>query len=103
MGGRRAFSATAASPQTFAIYRYDPDTMAKPYLQEYTIDLKSCGPMILDALIKVKDEVDATLTFRRSCREGDRALEGAGGRDIHRCCCTSSRATRPSRSSRSRT
>jgi succinate dehydrogenase (ubiquinone) iron-sulfur subunit len=65
----RAFSAIAA-PQKFAIYRYDPDSAKKPFLQEYTIDLKACGPMILDALIKIKDEVDATLTFRRSCREG---------------------------------
>merc|ERR1719499_1991085 len=65
----RSFAATA-SPQKFGIYRYDPDQMAKPFLQEYTIDLKTCGPMILDALIKIKDEVDATLTFRRSCREG---------------------------------
>ena len=39
-------------------------------MQEYDIDLKTCGPMILDALIKIKDEVDPTLTFRRSCREG---------------------------------
>ena len=38
------------------IYRYDPDQQAKPFLQEYTIDLKTCGPMILDALIKIKDE-----------------------------------------------
>jgi succinate dehydrogenase (ubiquinone) iron-sulfur subunit len=44
--------------------------MKKPFLQTYNIDLKSCGPMILDALIKIKDEVDPTLTFRRSCREG---------------------------------
>jgi len=71
--GPRFFSrgfAAAAKPQTFAIYRYDPDQQAKPFLQEYSIDLKSCGPMILDALIKIKDEVDTTLTFRRSCREG---------------------------------
>merc|ERR1719209_364370 len=64
--GLRAFSAMG-SPQKFGIYRYDPDSMAKPFLQEYTIDLKACGPMILDALIKIKDEVDPTLTFRRSC------------------------------------
>jgi succinate dehydrogenase / fumarate reductase iron-sulfur subunit len=52
------------------IYRYDPDAMGKPYLKKYDIDLKRCGPMILDALIKVKDEIDSTLSFRRSCREG---------------------------------
>lgn len=34
------------------------------------IFLFSCGPMVLDALIKIKNEMDATLTFRRSCREG---------------------------------
>jgi len=68
--GRAAATASMSSPQKFGIYRYDPDAMGKPFLQEYTIDLKECGPMILDALIKIKDEVDATLTFRRSCREG---------------------------------
>jgi len=57
-------------PQKFAIYRYNPDKMEKPFLQEYTIDLAKTGPMILDALVKIKDEVDPTLTFRRSCREG---------------------------------
>jgi len=56
--------------QKFAIYRYDPDSTARPFMQEYDIDLKTCGPMILDALIKIKDEVDTTLAFRRSCREG---------------------------------
>lgn len=40
-------------------------------MQEYTVDLKSCGPMVLDALIKIKNEIDPTLTFRRSCREGN--------------------------------
>merc|ERR1712226_1250066 len=68
--GGRALSTAAASPQKFAIYRYDPDQAARPFMQEYQIDLKTCGPMILDALIKIKDEVDPTLTFRRSCREG---------------------------------
>jgi len=66
----RQFSAAAGQMQKFAIYRYDPDTAVKPFMQEYNIDLKACGPMILDALVKIKDEVDPTLTFRRSCREG---------------------------------
>jgi len=69
VAGRRTFSA-ATHMQKFAIYRYDPDTAVKPFMQEYDIDLKTCGPMLLDALIKIKDEVDPTLTFRRSCREG---------------------------------
>ena len=52
------------------IYRYDPDSKENPRLDTYTIDLDKCGPMVLDALIKIKDEIDSTLTFRRSCREG---------------------------------
>jgi len=54
----------------FHIYRYDPDTKANPRMDTYEINLDDCGPMVLDALIKIKDEVDSTLTFRRSCREG---------------------------------
>lgn len=55
----------------FAIYRWDPEQPGqKPYLKEYEVDLNDCGPMILDALIKIKNEQDQTLTFRRSCREG---------------------------------
>mgnify|MGYP003383615546 CR=1 FL=1 len=54
----------------FKIYRYDPDSEATPRTETYEVDLASCGPMILDALIKIKNEIDPTLTFRRSCREG---------------------------------
>src|SRR3954465_780100 len=56
--------------KTFTIYRWDPDTKDNPRTDSYDIDLDACGPMILDALIKIKNEVDTTLTFRRSCREG---------------------------------
>ena len=56
--------------KSFRIYRYDPETSANPRYDSYTIDLDSCGPMVLDALIKIKNEIDPTLTFRRSCREG---------------------------------
>jgi len=56
--------------KSFRIYRYDPDTGANPRWDRYTIDLDKCGPMVLDALIKIKNEIDPTLTFRRSCREG---------------------------------
>ena len=56
--------------RTFKIYRYDPDSGANPRFDRYTIDLDKCGPMVLDALIKIKNELDPTLTFRRSCREG---------------------------------
>ncbi len=54
----------------FLIYRWDPDAGANPRVDTFEVDLDDCGPMILDAIIKIKDEVDATLTFRRSCREG---------------------------------
>ena len=56
--------------RTFAVYRYDPSTGDNPRVDTYEVDLDECGPMVLDALIKIKDEVDSTLTFRRSCREG---------------------------------
>merc|ERR1712157_214364 len=54
----------------FKIYRWDPEQSQKPYLSTYPIDLNDCGPMVLDALLKIKNEQDPTLTFRRSCREG---------------------------------
>jgi succinate dehydrogenase (ubiquinone) iron-sulfur subunit len=65
----------AAGPEakikTFHIYRWNPDEpTSKPRMQSYTLDLNKTGPMMLDALIRIKNEVDPTLTFRRSCREG---------------------------------
>ena len=62
--------AEAAAPRRFVIYRFDPDAGPPPRLDTYTLDLETCGPMVLDALIKIKNEVDPTLSFRRSCREG---------------------------------
>jgi succinate dehydrogenase / fumarate reductase iron-sulfur subunit len=62
--------AGAKNVKRFRIYRYDPDSGANPRIDIYDIDLAACGPMVLDALIKIKNEMDATLTFRRSCREG---------------------------------
>ncbi|MGH8551185.1 MAG: succinate dehydrogenase iron-sulfur subunit [Methylococcales bacterium] len=52
------------------VYRFDPDRGENPRLDVYEIDLDRCGPMVLDAVIKIKNEIDSTLTFRRSCREG---------------------------------
>ena len=54
----------------FSIYRYSPDSGENPRVDSYQVDLDNCGPMMLDALIKIKNEIDPTLTFRRSCREG---------------------------------
>lgn len=71
-----AASASSAKADTgksttveFEIYRYNEE-LGKPFMQVYKIDKKQCGPMVLDALIKIKNEQDGSLTFRRSCREG---------------------------------
>lgn len=56
--------------KTFRIYRFEPEAGENPRVDTYEIDLDRCGPMVLDAVIKIKNEIDATLTFRRSCREG---------------------------------
>lgn len=68
-------AATAASSKKgvkkFQIYRWNPEVPGdKPRMQTYGVDLNTCGPMVLDALIKIKNDMDPTLTFRRSCREG---------------------------------
>ncbi|MGE0651377.1 MAG: succinate dehydrogenase iron-sulfur subunit [Alphaproteobacteria bacterium] len=62
--------AGATNVKTFQVYRWDPDKPENPRTDSYEVDLDACGPMVLDALIKIKNEVDSTLTFRRSCREG---------------------------------
>ena len=56
--------------RNFKVYRYDPDQDKNPQIDVYEVDMDNCGPMVLDALIKIKNEMDSTLTFRRSCREG---------------------------------
>ena len=63
-------AAGAKRVQRFKIYRWDPESGENPRYDTFEIDLDDCGPMVLDALIKIKNEVDPTLTFRRSCREG---------------------------------
>ena len=57
-------------PKKLKIYRWDPEKKQNPRIDTYEIDKKKCGPMVLDALVKSKNEIDTTLTFRRSCREG---------------------------------
>ncbi|HVT35618.1 MAG TPA: succinate dehydrogenase iron-sulfur subunit [Nevskiaceae bacterium] len=69
-GKRYPAPAGARKVRSFKIYRYDPDSGANPREDVYEVDMAACGPMVLDALIKIKNEVDPTLTFRRSCREG---------------------------------
>jgi len=66
-----AWGLRSEKQKTFAIYRWDPEKPGdKPRMEEYKVNLNDCGPMVLDALIKIKNEMDPSLTFRRSCREG---------------------------------
>ncbi len=62
--------AGAVKVKRFKVYRYEPESGENPRVDIYDIDIDDCGPMVLDALIKIKSENDASLTFRRSCREG---------------------------------
>ncbi|QED23115.1 succinate dehydrogenase iron-sulfur subunit [Candidatus Deianiraea vastatrix] len=64
------FKCDGKNVKTFEIYRYDPESGKNPRIDKFDVDLDKCGPMVLDALIKIKNEVDSSLTFRRSCREG---------------------------------
>ncbi|KAK7835534.1 succinate dehydrogenase [ubiquinone] iron-sulfur subunit 2 [Quercus suber] len=64
------YARASTALKTFSIYCWTPENPTKLELQDYQIDLKDCGPIVLDALIKIKNEVDPTLTFRRSRHEG---------------------------------
>ena len=68
--GRTHKGKVGAETREFQIYRWDPDKNDNPQLDSYHVDLNNCGPMVLDAITKIKNEIDPTLTFRRSCREG---------------------------------
>jgi succinate dehydrogenase / fumarate reductase iron-sulfur subunit len=60
----------ATNVRNFKVYRYNPDSGDNPTVDTFEVDLDVCGPMVLDGLIHIKNEIDTTLTFRRSCREG---------------------------------
>jgi succinate dehydrogenase / fumarate reductase, iron-sulfur subunit len=68
--GKAHASTSAGRIKKFKVYRYDPDSGENPRYDDFEVDLDNCGPMVLDALIKMKAEQDPSLTFRRSCREG---------------------------------
>ncbi len=86
-GKHFAARAGAVNTRQFAVYRYDPDGGENPRMDTYDVDLDSCGPMVLDALIKIKNEIDPTLTFRRSCREGicGSCAMNIGGKNLLAC------------------
>ena len=69
-GKHWALAQPAERVKSFRIYRWDPNKKATPTLDTFDIDRDHCGPMVLDALVKINDQIDPTLSFRRSCREG---------------------------------
>jgi hypothetical protein len=69
----------------FEIYRYDPDSGENPRLDTFDVDLDDCGPMVLDALIWIKNKVDSTLTFRRSYVRASAFLRHEHGRHELAC------------------
>src|SRR3954451_22152006 len=69
-GKKVSIAKGAKRAKNFKIYRWNPEDGQNPHLDEFEIDLDKCGPMVLDALIHIKNDIDSTLAFRRSCREG---------------------------------
>jgi len=69
-GRHHAAPPGAKSVRRFRIYRFDPEGGGRPRIDTFDIDMARCGPMVLDALLKIKNEIDTTLALRRSCREG---------------------------------
>ena len=90
--GRQGQALTRRRPaprrvKTFRIYRYDPESGGNPRWDTYDVDVDQCGPMVLDALIHIKNTMDPTLAFRRSCREGvcGSCAMNIGGRNTLAC------------------
>ena len=68
-GNQYKAAKTAKNTKTFNVYRFNPDDGNNPSVDSFEVDLENCS-MVLDALIKIKDDMDPSLTFRKSCREG---------------------------------
>ena len=79
--------AGAKNVRSFKVYRYDPEDGRNPRWDTYEVDLDACGPMVLDALLYIKNSIDPTLAFRRSCREGvcGSCAMNIGGRNTLAC------------------
>ncbi len=80
--------AGAAEVRKFRIYRFDPTAGENPRVDSFEVDLKACGPMVLDALLQIKANVDSSLTFRRSCREGICGSCAMNINGVNRLACT---------------
>lgn len=74
----------------FNIYRYDPEKDKKPYVQEYELTEVESGTMLLTALLRIKDEQDETLSFRRSCGEGVCGSDGMNINGVNGLACITS-------------
>jgi succinate dehydrogenase / fumarate reductase iron-sulfur subunit len=73
----------------FSIYRFNPETDAKPYMQDIEVATQENNcVMVLDALLHIKNKVDETLTLRRSCREGVCGSDGMNINGKNRLACT---------------
>jgi succinate dehydrogenase / fumarate reductase iron-sulfur subunit len=86
-GRRHAAPEGAKTLKTFRVYRYDPEGEGGPVWDSYDVDVSACGPMVLDVLIHIKNTMDSTLAFRRSCREGvcGSCAMNIGGRNALAC------------------
>src|ERR1700749_1470776 len=86
-GKHHAAPAGATKVKTFKVYRYDPEGSENPRWDTYDVDVGACGPMVLDALIHIKNTMDPALAFRRSCREGvcGSCAMNIGGRNTLAC------------------
>ncbi len=86
-GRHHAAPAGAKTVKTFRVYRYDPEGTENPCWDTYDVDVAACGPMVLDVLIHIKNTMDPTLAFRRSCREGvcGSCAMNIGGRNTLAC------------------
>ncbi len=91
-GRTYAAPAGAREVRTLRIYRFDPDAEGNPRIDSFALDLESCGPMVLDALIQLKASVDSSLTFRRSCREGICGSCAMNINGVNRLACTTAMA-----------
>jgi len=80
----------AREVRTFRIYRFNPDSDASPRIDIFVLEVRSCGPMVLDALIQIKSALDSSLTFRRSCREGICGSCAMNINGVNRLACTTS-------------
>ncbi len=69
-GKRWPAPADAKRVKAFRVYRWDPEAGGNPRWDVYDVAVDECGPMVLDVLIHIKNTMDPTLAFRRSCREG---------------------------------